>query len=166
MVNVARRRLFRKHTEALHYIAHDRWLAGEKGPPSEISIEILSILPQDLWRVPLWIYRDGDEVDLLAESRSQFLLNMHHEGGQERARICAGRIDEGHGDNLAAIVGERNRPIVLRGQYKIRRGPNVRQLFRVIGCVMREPRAGTTSAASSSIRFSNALIFSARASVR
>jgi hypothetical protein len=54
-----------------------------------------------------------NEGNLFTEILPELILDKGHQSGEYRAGIDTRGIDEGHGDDLAAQIGERNSRAVL-----------------------------------------------------
>jgi len=114
--------------------------SGQEGPSFELGSKELSVLLQYLDCIVLRIEGDRHEGDLGAEIRPQFILYLCHLLGQQRADVRASGVDEGHGHDLAVQPRKGHWHAVLRGQGKLRRWPDDRQPFIVIGLVGRRRR--------------------------
>jgi hypothetical protein len=82
-------------------------LAGQKVPAGEIGAVAQRVVLEHLGRVELGVDGDRDERHLPSEGVAERVLHAHQLGGQERAVVGAGRIDEAHDQRPAAEIPER-----------------------------------------------------------
>ncbi len=73
-------------------------------------------MAQHRWRVALGVDADRDEDDAGTEVLAEAALQAGQPRRLQRAAVGAGREDEIDHDDLAAQVGQRQRPAVLGGQ--------------------------------------------------
>ena len=137
MVDVAVLGLRGEHAVPAGHVTNDVRRTGDEKPAGRISSERLRIFLEHFWRVALGIDGNGDEEDLLSKVAAESILHERHHRRQHRTGIRAQGENEGHGDDLAAEVGERHRRAVLGGQIKFGCSGNFRQQ-RLMGGLLRE----------------------------
>src|SRR4029077_15338111 len=122
VVHIAISGLRSEHAITMRDIPNNRGCTGEECPTFEIGAERVGILLQHFRRVTVWIDSDRNKSDSFTEVLSELILDTDHQRGEHRAGIGTRSINEGHGDDLAPQIGERNGSAILRDQCKSGRG--------------------------------------------